>query len=89
MDILHKIDMILNDGIWSGAVKTSWSPPEGLFSKSAKDIADVLVKASKDLKQAINRLQFYENRAGKNLTKERISTLNKAKELIRKAYEGK
>jgi len=89
MDILDRINRLLNEKMWSSTIKTSWSPPEGLFTKSAKDIADIIVKASGDLKQAISRISFYENRAGKNLTKERISVLHKAKELIKKAFKGK
>jgi len=89
MDILDKIEKILVEKIWSAAVKTDWSPPEGLFTKSAKEIADVLAKASKDLSQAMSRLQFYISRAGKNLSKERKNELEKVKPLIKKAFKEK
>ena len=62
-------------------IKAKWHPEEGLFtSKDANHIANYLIKNSNDLKQAMNRLVFYMNRAGSNLSNK--STLNKAKEII-------
>ncbi len=72
---------------WVADVKTKWHPPEGLFTKDAETIAKVLKKESKDLKQAISRLNFYINRAGENLSKERMNELEKAKKLLKKMFE--
>jgi hypothetical protein len=65
----------------------SYSPPEGLFTKGPEAIATQLKKDSKDLKQAMSRLIFYINRAGDNLTQERIDVLEKAKDKLRGLYE--
>lgn len=73
-------------GKWSGSVQTKYEPPKGLFTRSAEDIASQLQKDSADLKQAMSRLNFYMNRAGGNLSSERIKTLNQAKELLRKKF---
>jgi len=77
---------------WSAKVTTdSTKPGPGLFKESAKKIADELVKKSVSPKgpgQAMQMLSFYENRGGKNLSAERKSTLEHAKDLIRKK-EGK
>ena len=61
-----KFKDILKEAMWSGNVDTKYTPPEGLFNKSAKEIATQLKKDSKDLKQAMSRAMFYYNRAGKN-----------------------
>lgn len=72
---------------WSAKVTTdSTKPGPGLFKKSAKVIADGLVKKSVSPKgpgQAMQMLSFYENRGGKNLSSERKKTLDNAKDLIR------
>jgi tRNA(adenine34) deaminase len=77
---------------WSAKVTTdSTKPGPGLFKKSAKAIAEGLAKKSVSPKgpgQGMQMLSFYENRAGKNLSAERIHTLERAKELLR-AKEGK
>jgi len=73
-------------GMWSGNVQTKYHPPEKLFTLSAEEIATQLAKDSVDLKQAMSRLNFYMNRAGGNLSQERIKTLNMAKELIRAKF---
>ena len=79
----------MEDKKWSALVtkKEKWHPPEGLFKKSAKTIADTLIRASKDKRQAISRLQFYINRAGHNLTAGDLNRLEEAKKLIQKHYD--
>jgi hypothetical protein len=78
----------LSEEIWSGDVKTKWKPPEDLFSKgSAKNISDTLVSNSKDLKQAISRLNFYKNRAGANIDADRKKVLDSALDLIQKKFK--
>lgn len=77
---------------WSAKVNTdSTKPGPGLFKKSAKAIAEGLVKKTVSPKgpgQAMQMLSFYENRGGKNLSPERKQTLENAKDILR-AKEGK
>ena len=64
-------------------VKTSWHPKKGLFTgDNPKEIVDYLMKNSKDQAQAMQRLCFYMNRGGDNLTNKTV--LNKAKQLLKK-----
>lgn len=72
---------------WLKKVETSWEPPEGLFTKSAQVIASTVCDSSKSLKQAISRIIFYKNRAGKNLNDEDIARLDKAVELCHAHFE--
>ena len=67
---------------WSAKVKTHWSPPEGLFTKSAETIANALDRESDDCAQATERLNFYINRAGKNLSKSDRARLEAAKQIL-------
>lgn len=71
---------------WLGDVKPKWHPPEGFFEKSATSIATGLKGASKDLKQAMSRLNFYINRAGSNLSAEDSARLQDAKEKLQNLY---
>lgn len=66
-------------------VNTSWSPKEGLFiGNNPQEIANYLLKNSKDKGQAMKRLVFYMNRAGDKLTNKEV--LNQVKQLLQ---EGK
>ncbi len=76
----------LEEKQWSAGVDTEWSPPEGFFTKSAEKIAGGLKAKSKDLKQAMSRLNFYINRAGKNLSADDKTRLENAKEKLRALY---
>src|SRR3954452_17549117 len=71
---------------WSANVKTvSTFPPPGLYKKDAQTIAKVMATkkvSPKGLGSAIRMIQFYINRAGKNLSAARKRTLEKAKELL-------
>lgn len=72
---------------WSGDVKSKWSDePEDLFKGSAEKIADALKRGSKDLRQAMSRLNFYINRAGKNLSAADKSRLEAAKGKLEAKY---
>ena len=78
----------LTEKLWSAAVtkKAKWSPPKDLFAKgSATEVASTLKSQSKDLKQAMSRLNFYINRAG--VKAERKSILNAAKGKLRSLYK--
>ena len=74
------------DDEWSEDVKTKWTPPAGLFTEPATKIATVLHKASKDLDQAMSRLDFYINRAGKLLKPKDKQNLEAVKPLLRKKF---
>lgn len=74
---------------WVAAVNTKWTPPAGLFTRSASTIASTLHAKSSDLKQAMGRLNFYINRAGKNLSAEDKGRFENAKTLLRKKFEKK
>lgn len=63
-------------------VNASWKPKKDIFlSKSPNYIAKYLRENSKDDGQAMKRLTFYMNRAGKNLQNKTV--LNKVKEILR------
>lgn len=76
------------DKKWSGAVTKNekWHPPEGLFKESPDKIAKVLKANSDSKKQAISRVTFYLNRAGKNLSKADKERIGKAKEKLKELY---
>jgi tRNA(adenine34) deaminase len=71
---------------WSAKVDTdSTHPDHGLFLESAPKIAKAL--STKRVSpggpaSGMRMLNFYINRAGKNLSKERIATLEHAKEIL-------
>ena len=60
-------------------------PPKDIFTKDAKNIARVMSSkevSPKGIGSAIRMVQFYINRAGKNLPKSRKGELEKAKEIL-------
>ena len=71
---------------WSAKVTTdSTHPDQGLFNKSASAIAKALASkkvSPKGPASGMRMLNFYINRAGKNLTKSRHAELEKAKTLL-------
>lgn len=71
---------------WSHEVDTKWHPPAGFFEQPAEAIAKGLKAASDSHRQAMDRLNFYINRAGSNLTGERLAALEKAKQLLDDMY---
>ncbi len=72
---------------WVHDVKTvSTYPPPGLFTKDAGTIARVMAtkKVSPGgIASGIRMIQFFINRAGKNLSPARKEELEKAKEILR------
>lgn len=74
---------------WSGEVtkKEKWHPPKGFFEQSATKIAKGLKKESDSHRQAMSRLNFYINRAGKNLSRDDKERLENAKDELKKLYE--
>lgn len=72
--------------LWSHEVKTDWHPPAGFFEETPEKIAAGLKAASSSLKQALDRLDFYINRAGVNLSTQRKQDLERAKALLEDLY---
>ncbi|HEV2325964.1 MAG TPA: DUF3175 domain-containing protein [Terracidiphilus sp.] len=77
---------------WSGRVKTvSTFPPPGLFTKDAETIAKSLASKKVSPKgpgSGMRMLNFYINRAGKNLSDERRAELERAKGLLSERIRG-
>jgi tRNA(adenine34) deaminase len=71
---------------WVSEVKTvSTYPPEGLFTEDAETIAWAMASrqvSPKGIGSGIRMIQFFINRAGKNLPTERKKELEKAKRLL-------
>jgi tRNA(adenine34) deaminase len=71
---------------WVRGVKTvSTYPPKDLFTKDAQTIAKVMATrkvSPKGIGSGIRMIQFFINRAGKNLPPERRQELEKAKRLL-------
>ena len=71
---------------WSAKVDTeSTFPEEGLFKKGARTIAHALASpevSPKGPASGMRMLNFYINRAGKNLTPARHKVLERAKEIL-------
>ena len=71
---------------WVRNVKTvSTYPPEGLFTKDAQTIARAMARkkvSPKDIGSGIRMIQFFINRAGKNLSPERKRELEEAKSIL-------
>lgn len=69
---------------WSEKVHTRWHPPQGFFEQSAQAIAEGLQAASDSERQAMDRLDFYINRAGDELRDPQ--KFLQAKEILRALY---
>lgn len=79
---------------WSRRVKTvSTFPPEGTFVKDAQSVARIMASkkvSPKGLGSAIRMVQFFINRAGKDLSPTRKHELEKAKHILQeKAHRQK
>ncbi len=79
---------------WVHNVKTvSTFPPEGLFTRDAQTIARAMASkkvSPRGIGSGIRMIQFFINRAGKNLPAERKQELEKAKKILQeKARKGK
>ena len=60
--------------------------PEGTFTKSASEIANILKQHSEDYGQAMSKLSSYINRTGRDLQGGDKARLNSAKDALRQAY---
>lgn len=71
---------------WVRDVKTvSTFPPEGTFTKDAESIARIMASkkvSPKGIGSGIRMVQFFINRAGKNLPASRKKELEKAKHIL-------
>jgi hypothetical protein len=74
---------------WVWGVRTvSTCPPPGLFTKDAETIARTMASkkvSPKGIGSGIRMLQFFINRAGKNLSAERKRKLERAKQLLQQS----
>ena len=74
------------DRRWSHKVKTiSTFPPEGTFKKDAESIAKIMASkkvSPKGIGSGIKMVQFFINRAGKNLPEGQKRELEKAKKIL-------
>ena len=77
---------------WSHNVATvSTYPPEGIFTKDAETIARIMGSkevSPKGIGSGMRMVQFYINRAGKNLPASRKAELEKAKEIMRETLNS-
>jgi tRNA(adenine34) deaminase len=75
-----------NRNRWSHKVKTvSTYPPKDLFTRDAETIAKVMASkkvSPKGIGSGIRMIQFFINRAGKNLSAQRKKELEKAKRIL-------
>jgi tRNA(adenine34) deaminase len=73
---------------WIHEVQTdSTHPPPGLFTKSAQTIARTLARddvSPKGIGSGIRMIQYFINRAGRNLSASRKRELEKAKRILQK-----
>lgn len=70
---------------WSERVHPAWHPQKGFFKQSAQAIATGLKENSDSLRQAMDRLDFYINRAGDKL--EDPEKFEEAKVLLHNLYK--
>jgi tRNA(adenine34) deaminase len=77
---------------WVREVKTvSTFPPEGLFTRDAQTIARVMASkkvSPKGIGSGIRMIQFFINRAGKNLSPDRRQELEKARQILQEKVRG-
>lgn len=78
--------------MWIGGVRTvSTFPPQGIFTKSAEEIARTMAKreiSPKGIGSAIRMVQYFINRSGKNLSEKRRRVLERAKRLLQERAEN-
>jgi len=67
----------------------AYKPPKGLFKEPGTQIAKQLLADAKSPGQAMQRLNFYINRAGSNLSEADMKRLNAAKKIISEAVSKK
>lgn len=71
--------------LWSGKVKTKWTPPPGLFSRDAETIARVVLEGhDHELAPSVASINFYINRAGLNMTERDRVRLARALKIVQR-----
>jgi tRNA(adenine34) deaminase len=78
---------------WVREVKTvSTFPPKDLFTRDAETIARMMASkkvSPKGIGSGIRMIQFFINRAGKNLAPERKRELDRAKRILQARIRGR
>lgn len=73
---------------WVHTVRTvSTAPPPGTFTRRADQIAEIMARpvvSPKGLGSGIRMIQYFINRAGKNLTPSRRRELERAKRILQR-----
>lgn len=73
---------------WVQTVTTvSTAPPSGTFTRPAQEIADIMARPAvspKGLGSGIRMIQYFINRAGRNLTPYRRRQLERAKRMLQR-----
>lgn len=87
MNIEQLLYTYLNEKKWSQKVQTSFHPPEGTFSKSPEEIIKALSSDGADYKTVMSRLNFFLNRAGKNVSDKVESNVETAKKILMSKHE--
>lgn len=91
VDLMAKKEAKRAANKWVRKVKTvSTSPPKDLFTKDAQTIAKTMASKNvspKGVGSGIRTIQFFINRAGKDLSPTRRKELEKAKRLLQKKQE--
>jgi len=61
------LEKVIKEEKWIDKVKPKWHPPKGTFAEDtpADKAAEIVCKASDNLKQAVERVNFFFNRCGK------------------------
>ena len=72
---------------WSGKVKTRKMKQKGVFTKGGPEIASHLLSIANDPQEAMQKLNFYINRGGSNISGDQMESLEKAKEIISKKID--
>jgi hypothetical protein len=77
----HSVALDLEEGVFT------WDSPKKIAASLKKSAEDSLRRKGSPLQSAMGMLNFYINRAGKNLPRERLEILQQAKVELRKIFE--
>jgi len=83
--IVERLKRKLNEADTIPEITPDVKIPEGLFTKKASEIVAGLKKLKDGAKEALTRITYYINRAGKNLSNK--TEVLKAKEILKKEKE--
>jgi hypothetical protein len=80
---LYIIQLFESSDKWVKNVKVKYHSPKDTFTKGADEIARIMLSgANGDKGRAIKRINFYRNRAGKNLLKNNPNQLKEIDKAI-------